>query len=349
MKVNLSILWGDAPAKGKVEVSNGKLIDGIFSVGQGEFTNGVFVINRPGADGICKIHMVVDTDDLYCDSEPAKVSVTDTEHPFSFLLKDIIGDEPVLVHDSGIKVRGEEDMWSKTMREEADTQGSQGEATEHPKGLPLYKSFTEQQRKQFGPAGKHEVLTTERHVYLTPFMYDNVDVGDFFEIDPTKGIEFKADTGFLTIKEEKPIMGVTVVGSGCTGEGYNICEWWNEGESIDNMQNQLVKRQRIDNLRGTHPAIWWQIMMGTFPGFTFNDLTSGITGPIDCMKKMSDGYYKGLCLEFYENTAYFRIGPPYPNKVTIRCGCKVPEDVGGPYERYPGDYAIRLVETAVLK
>ena len=217
--------------------------------------------------------------------------------------------------------------------------------------LTLYKGFTEEQIKMFGPIRNHDVISeTERHVYTTPFMYQNVEVGNFYEIDPTKGIEFKADDGFLTIREDAPVIAVTVVGSGCTPKGYNICEWWDEGESIDTLKDQLVKRQRIDNLNGTHPGIWSQLIIGTFPGLKFDDVAPGeMLGAVDCLKKLSDGYYGGFYMGFYENTAYFRIGPPYPKKVTIRCGCKVPEDVGTSIERYPGDYAIRLVETLVIK
>ncbi len=215
--------------------------------------------------------------------------------------------------------------------------------------LTLYRGFTEEQIKTYGPMGNHHVISeTERHVYTTPFMYQNVEVGDFYEIDPTKGIEFKADDGI--IREDNPIIAVTVVGSGCTPKGYNICEWWDEGESIDTLKDQLVKRQRIDDLNGTHPSIWSQLILGTFPGLKFDDVAPGeMLGAVDCLKKLSDGYYGGFYMGFYENTAYFRIGPPYPHKVTIRCGCKVPEDVGTSIESYPGDYAIRLVEILVMK
>ena len=219
--------------------------------------------------------------------------------------------------------------------------------------LPLFKDFTEEQYKQFGPAKKdHEVLETERHVYCCPFMYPNVEVGDFYEIDPDKGIEFKADDGFITIKSEKPIVEVNVVGSACTPGGYNIVEWWAEGESIDNMTNQLVKRQRIDGLNGTHPAIWTQLLIGHIKGLTFNDISDGdVTGPVDCLKKLSDGYYEGVFMGYYENTATFRIGEvdSYPNKITVRSGCKGVEDPGTSIARYPADYAIRIVELVVVK
>ena len=215
--------------------------------------------------------------------------------------------------------------------------------------LPLYRSFSEEQKKKYGPTKKPVVLTTERNVYQSPFMYENVGVGDFYEVDAIKGIEFKADTGFLMVKEDKPIVAVTVVGSGCTPKGYNICEWWDDGESVEKMKDQLVKRQRVDNLNGTHPSIWSKILMGVAGDRTFDSVSSGdIKTVIEALRKLSDGFYEGYYLGFYENTAYFRLGPPYPHKVTIRCGCKIPEDPGTSIDRYPGDYAIRVVETTVI-
>ena len=224
--------------------------------------------------------------------------------------------------------------------------------------LTLFKTFSKEQLDQCGPLKDPEVLTTERHVYHTPFMYKNVEVGDFYEIGLDKGMEFKADTGFITIKEDKPIIAVNVVGSGCTPKGYNIVEWWDEGEDVDDMKTQLVKRQRVDNLNGTHPSIWTlMLMQKNLQGITFKNMdelcpdlkNAGIANAEDCFKKLSDGFYEGLYLGFYENTANFRIGPPNPNQMTIRSGCKVPEDPGTVLERYPGDYAIRVVETIVAK
>lgn len=216
--------------------------------------------------------------------------------------------------------------------------------------LPVYERFTDEQIKQFGPVKKHfDSFTTERHVYVTPFMYDNLDVGDFYEIDPTKGIEMKADTGYITITETKPILAVDVVGSACVPNGYNICEWWDDEESIDNMKDQLVKRQRIDNLNGTHPSIYSQLMLGAFPGLTMKNVTDGqMRDAADCLRKLTHGFYCGYYMGFYENTAHFRVGPPYPTKVTIRSGCNWPEDEGTENERPKGEYAVRVIETTVI-
>jgi hypothetical protein len=216
--------------------------------------------------------------------------------------------------------------------------------------IPVHSKFSQEQREQFGPEKEYEVLNTERHVYTTPFMYKNVDVGDFYEIDPIKGVELKSDDGFIRIEEEKPIVAISVVGSGCVPKGYVICEWWDDDESIENMKNQLVKRQRIDNLNGTHPSIYSQLLMGAFPGMTFKDVDpDGMQSALDCLKKLTNNFYEELHMGFYENTTYFRVGPPAPHKITIRSGSYTPEDPGIATERYSGEFAIRLIETIVVK
>ena len=207
--------------------------------------------------------------------------------------------------------------------------------------------FDQEWRQRVGPPKDPEILSTETHLYVCPFNYTNVVLGDWIEFGD-KGMEFFADTGYLAITEEKPIIGVSVIGSGCVPRGYNICEWWGEGESIDDMQGALVKRLRVDNLNGTHPSIWLRLLMGTVAGRSISDMDE-MKDAKDCVKKLSLGFYDGVYVGYYENTANFRVGPPFPNKVTIRSGCLLPEDPGTPIERYPGDYAIRVVQTTVLK
>jgi len=214
--------------------------------------------------------------------------------------------------------------------------------------LPLYRSISREQAAAFGPSALANVFECEQHVYSAPFLYGNVRAGDFYEIDPAKGIEFKADSGFLTIREERPIAAVAVVGSGCYARGYNICEWWDEGECVDRLRNQLVKRLRIDNLNSIHPSIFMQFLMQTFPGLTYRDVDLVLMNHIECLKAYSEAYYEPMHLGFYENTAYFRIGPPYPDTVTIRCGCLLPEVPGLPFQPR-ADYAIRVVDVTVLK
>jgi hypothetical protein len=213
--------------------------------------------------------------------------------------------------------------------------------------LTSKSGFSEEDRRILGSPAEPAVLLTERHVYVSPFYYTNAVVGNYLEYGD-KGMEFVADTGFITIVEEKPIVAVTVVGSGCVPRGYNICEWWEDGESIDNMGlKQIVKRQRVDNLNGTHPSIFAKLLFSEAEPHTW-ETVGQMANVRDCLKKLSLGFFEGVYLGFYENTAPFRLGPPYPHKVTIRCGCKIPEDPGTEWERYPGDYAIRVVETEVV-
>lgn len=245
--------------------------------------------------------------------------------------------------------------------------------------LPLYKTFTKQQLRKYKPFSRPvDEFSTKIRVYQTPFMYDNVEIGDFYEIDVMKGIEFKADTGFITITEDRPIAAVTVVGSGCVPRGYNIVEWWDEGESIDNVDNRTVKRLRVDNLNGVHPSIWIHLLakLPFTRGLTYDVVSQrDIKDDYDLLKKLTLGFYDHLPLACHENSVHFALGHSpvaadrkqyaslghsfrsiesrnpvlsYPKRITIRCGCKEPEDPGTKLERYPGDYAIRLVQVHVI-
>ena len=210
----------------------------------------------------------------------------------------------------------------------------------------LHRSPTAEHRRQFAPQ-QREVLETVNHVYEAPFLYDNIVVGDFYEIDPDKGIELKALDGYITVEEAAPIVSVTVVGSGCVPRGFNICEWWDDEEDTDRMKDGIVKRQRVDDLNGIHPSIGMQMMMNTFPGLTFRTVTGGrCNSAFEALRLSTWNYYGEYCLNFHENTATFRVGPPYPRRITVRSGALMPEDRGDRM-RYPGDYAIRVIETAV--
>ncbi len=212
----------------------------------------------------------------------------------------------------------------------------------------IHETVAPELRKQLGPTREREVLETTNHVYLAPFLYDNVEVGNFYEIDPDKGIELKALDGYITVEEEVPIVSVTVIGSGCVTKGFNICEWWDEGEDISNMKDNIVKRQRVDELNGIHPSIGHQMMMYTFPGVTFRTITGGrCKDAFEALRLSTWDYYGDYYMGFWENTATFRVGPPSPTKITVRAGALTPEDQGDRM-RFPGDYAIRVIETAVM-
>ncbi len=216
-----------------------------------------------------------------------------------------------------------------------------------------FTTFTKEQLEAFGPPKKAEEFRTLRRVYETPFMYENVEVGNFTEFKTDKGMELTADKGFITIKEEKPIVAVTIVGSGCLRRGYNIVEWWDDGEDIDNINDTLIKRQRVDNLNGLHPSVWMELLRNAprKKGHTFEGDSGGeFKDAADAIRKLTHDYYYPLDFGLYENTTYFRVGARgvYPNKITVRGGCKDTEDPGMSIERYPAEYAFRLIETTVI-
>ena len=125
-----------------------------------------------------------------------------------------------------------------------------------PKKGSMYVFRTPKDDVKLGDIQKVEVFETEHHVYRVPFRYKNVKVDNWLEYND-KGIEILASVGTITIVEKKPIISVTIVGSGCSSPSYNIVEWWADGENLSNNHGQLVKRSRIDNLKGQHPA-WLQ-------------------------------------------------------------------------------------------
>ena len=222
--------------------------------------------------------------------------------------------------------------------------------------LPLYTGFNEEQMEKFGPVRRAQAYTPQIRVYETPFVYDNLAIGDYYEINPRVGTEMKADTGYITIAEDHPIAAVTVVGSGCMSDGYNIVEWWDEGENIGNNERNTIKRQRVDNLKGTHPNFWLAILakLDAAKGCTYTDMApdDGIEGDYDVLRRLTQDFYEDLPLAFYENTTHFAVGKgpieSYPRKVTIRCGCKGVEDAGTWLEHRPADYSVRMIRTEVV-
>lgn len=222
--------------------------------------------------------------------------------------------------------------------------------------------------EHLGQVREVEVYETEHHLYKVPFRYKNVTVDHGLEYND-KRIEILADVGTITIVEEKPIVAVTIVGSGCCSPNYNTLEWWGEGESISKTYGQLVKRSRIDNLKGIHNA-WLQQAFTEKREFKTAEEANKYLGQIrEVVYGMTSGYYMpgsimpGLC----ENTAYFRIGDvdmfkrlpgPYKMKavahydvhrIVVRAGGMDYENPGCERERYPADYAIRLIDVVVKK
>ena len=228
---------------------------------------------------------------------------------------------------------------------------------------------------KLGEIQEMEVYEPECHVYRSPFRYKNVKMDRWMEYND-KGVELYAN-GTITITEEKPIVSVTIVGSGCSTPNYNIVEWWADGEDLSNSHGQLLKRSRIDNLKGQHNA-WLQkaFTRDRFKekGFTTIEEANEFMAKLrQVMYAMTGNFYMpgSVMGGLYENTAYFRIGDSNVfsddgkkekgevfrekvgqydvHKIVIRGGGLDYEDPGSDRERYPAEYAFRLIEVVVKK
>lgn len=208
-----------------------------------------------------------------------------------------------------------------------------------------------------GEVRQPEVFETEHHVYTTPFNYANVELRGWSEGKSAKGPEFLADIGSITIMEQQPIVEVIVVGSGCSGNNYNLVEWWNEGETLRNCKGQLIKRQRVDNLQGQHPAWIQKALSQELPEFdTLEEAIAFLRKIQRIAHGMTSNYTMpgSLMSGLYENTVHFRIGDTSrpeltPYKVVIRGGGLDYEDPFDERIRYPADYVFRLIDIVVKK
>jgi len=220
----------------------------------------------------------------------------------------------------------------------------------------IWKSHDEGDQAH-GEMREPEIYETEHHVYSTPFRYENVELRHWSEGKDAKGPEFLADLGSITIVEKQPIVEVIVVGSGCSGNNYNIIEWWNDGETLRNTKSQLVKRQRVDNLKGQHPAWIQKALCKELPDFqTLDEAVAFIRNIQRIAHGMTSNYTMSgsLMSGLYENTAHFRIGDTSrpeltAHRIVIRGGGLDYEDPFDHRSRYPADYVFRLVDVVVKK
>jgi hypothetical protein len=208
-----------------------------------------------------------------------------------------------------------------------------------------------------GEIREPDVFETQHRAYSAPFRYANVELRGWSEGKSAKGPEFLADIGSITIVEEQPIVEVIVVGSGCSGSNYNIVEWWGDGESLRNCEGQLIKRQRVDNLKGQHPAWIQKALSQELPDFKTLDEAKAYLQRIQRIAHgMTSNYTMpgSLMSGLYENTARFRIGDTSrpeltPRKIVIRGGGEDYEDPFDERIRYPADYVFRLIDVVVKK
>lgn len=105
---------------------------------------------------------------------------------------------------------------------------------------------------------ERQVYTPRVYEYWAPFNYENVRV-ELGRTDPYVGAEYNEDgveldvppRGAITIVEDEPIVGVTVIGSACVPPGYVILH----AEPLEWKYPRSGVKMKISDLWGTHIRI----------------------------------------------------------------------------------------------
>ena len=158
--------------------------------------------------------------------------------------------------------------------------------------------------------------------YWAPFNYPNIRV-ELGRTDPYVGAEFNEDgveldtppRGAITVVEDEPIVGVTVIGSACVPPGYVILH----AEPLERKYPRSGVKMRIDDLWGEHIRI----------------------GP--WRKGVDEGYkYAGMSCAVFEL--------PESNKFTIMAGSQFDVDqVDIQNMRHDAHYCVRIIRVTVKR
>ena len=113
MKVTVAIEWEKAPDEGRVVIANGEILSGGVNIGWGTYDKSKHYFNFSEKENEnCRLTYYVDSENIDSETAPTTISVVDTEKPFSFLLKDVFNQSPLVLADYGVQVRAEEDVWA---------------------------------------------------------------------------------------------------------------------------------------------------------------------------------------------------------------------------------------------
>ena len=120
---------------------------------------------------------------------------------------------------------------------------------------------------------------------------------------------------------------------------------------------RLIKRQRVDNLKGQHLAFLQRALAQELPDFESLEEANAFLRRIQrIVHGMTSNYTTpgSIMSGLYENTAVFRIGDTSrpeltPHRVVIRGGGLDNEDPFDARNRYPADYTFRLIDVVVKK
>ena len=106
IEANIAIEWKTASVNGHIEISQGKLIRGSIAKGTGKFTNGNFSCS---AEGQCRLELAIEANNMGFGANPTMVSVCTPVNPFTFFLRDVHSDFPIVIPAYGLVVTLAED------------------------------------------------------------------------------------------------------------------------------------------------------------------------------------------------------------------------------------------------
>jgi hypothetical protein len=107
MEMTITLEWKNTPALGRIEVINGKILSGQMTRGSGRFNAGQF---SGGDSGSSRLELTVEVDHLSPGVNPAMICVRDVSHPFTFFLRDVRRETPIVIPEYGVAVTTGEDM-----------------------------------------------------------------------------------------------------------------------------------------------------------------------------------------------------------------------------------------------
>ena len=103
------VLWKRGPGEGQIEVHRGKLVGGSFEGPAGEFAQGSFSYDSTEA---CRLVLVIDADNLGPGVRATRVSVQACPGSFTFFLRDVRKESPILIPSYQVAVTEDDDSRS---------------------------------------------------------------------------------------------------------------------------------------------------------------------------------------------------------------------------------------------
>lgn len=101
LTVHIAIEWAAGPRLGTVDVRHGHLLDGRVVRGEGTFSGNRFAC--PGGDS-CRLALTVAAERLAPGAHATIVTILDTTAPFSFFVRDVSADHPILIRPYQVAV-----------------------------------------------------------------------------------------------------------------------------------------------------------------------------------------------------------------------------------------------------